>query len=72
MDYSKLSLTDPGNKSYLEGNATYILGAPATYYLPMVTWRVESAENKRIHDLQWRPMVESAYHRPMGTLDPPG
>lgn len=53
-------------------SATSILGAPATYYLPMVTWRVESAENKRIHDLQWRPMVGSAYHRPMGTLDPPG
>lgn len=71
LDYSNLSLTDPGNKSYVEGNATYILGAPATYYLPMVTWRIESAENKRIHDLQWRPMVESAYHRPMGTVDPP-
>ncbi|WP_306246874.1 PE-PPE domain-containing protein [Mycobacterium sp. TY815] len=72
LDYSKLSLTDPGNKSYVEGNATYILGAPATYYLPMVTWRLESAENKRIHELQWRPMVESAYNRPMGTLDLPG
>lgn len=71
LDYSKLSLTDPGNKSYVEGNATYILGAPATYYLPMVTWRLESAENKRIHELQWRPMVESAYNRPMGTLDLP-
>ncbi len=56
----------------MEGNATYILGAPATYYLPMVTWRLESAESKRIHELQWRPMVESAYNRPMGTLDLPG
>ena len=70
-DYSKLSLTDPGNKSYVEGNATYILGAPATYYLPMVTWRLESAEQRRLDELLWRPMVESAYNRPMGPVDPP-
>lgn len=71
MDYSKLSLHDPGNKTYTEGNATYILGAPATYYLPMVTWRIEPDDQRRAHDQLWRPMVESAYQRPMGPVDPP-
>lgn len=70
-DYNKMSLNDPGNKTYVEGNATYILGAPATYYLPMVTWRIESTEQRVAHDRLWRPMVESAYHRPMGAVDPP-
>ncbi|WP_253861905.1 PE-PPE domain-containing protein [Mycobacterium asiaticum] len=70
-DYSRLSLNDPGNKTFVEGNATYILGAPATYYLPMVTARLELPEQKRTRDREWRPQVEAGYQRPMGAPDPP-
>ncbi|WP_315968807.1 PE-PPE domain-containing protein [Mycobacterium asiaticum] len=72
-DYSNIGLNDPGNKTYVEGNATYILGAPATYYLPMVTLLkiLSPEEHKRNADMGWRPAVEAAYYRPMGALPPP-
>lgn len=71
-DYSSIGLNDPGNKTYVEGNATYILGSPATYYLPMVTLNLTTSDaSKRIADMQLRPSVEAAYHRPMDAPAPP-
>lgn len=67
-DYSKIGLNDPANKVFVEGNATYILGAPATYFLPMVTQEWTPNSQKVIDDARLRPIVESAYSRPMGTL----
>jgi len=70
-DYSKIGLNDPANKTFVEGNATYILGAPATYYLPMVTLKWALSSQKVKDDARLRPIVESAYQRPMGTLAGP-
>jgi hypothetical protein len=72
-DYSNIGLNDPGNKTFVEGNATYILGAPATYYLPMVTLLkiLATDEQKKIYDMQLRANVESAYNRPMEAPQPP-
>lgn len=71
-DYSNIGLNDPLNKTYVEGNATYILGAPATYYLPMVTLNLTTSDaSKRGADMQLRPSVEAAYHRPMEAPAPP-
>lgn len=71
-NYSNIGLNDPGNKIFVEGNATYILGAPATYFLPVVTPKWTSNEFKVVEDAQLRPIVESAYTRPMGApLAPP-
>lgn len=71
-DYSSIGLNDPANKTFTEGNATYILGAPPTYYLPMVTARIwKTDEQKRIDDFQVRWQVEAAYRRPMEAPPPP-
>jgi hypothetical protein len=71
-DYSSIGLNDPGNKTFIEGNATYILGSPATYYLPMVTLNLTTSDaSKRIADMQLRPSVEAAYRRPMEAPPPP-
>lgn len=70
-DYSKIGLNDPANKTFVEGNATYILGAPATYFLPMVTQQWTPNSQKVTDDARLRPIVESAYNRPMGTLPVP-
>ncbi|WP_081287676.1 PE-PPE domain-containing protein [Mycobacterium asiaticum] len=73
-DYSNIGLNDPANTTYVEGNATYILGAPATYYLPMVTLLkiLSPEEHKRNADIELRPSVEAAYSRPMSAPPPPG
>lgn len=71
LDYSKLGVNDPGNKTFVEGNATYILGAPATYYLPMVTQQWTTDSQKIRDDAQQRSIVESAYSRPMGAPPAP-
>ena len=70
-DYSGIGLNDPANKTFVEGNATYILGAPATYFLPMVTQQWTPNSQKVGDDARLRPIVESAYTRPMGTLPIP-
>lgn len=70
-DYSMIGLNDPANKTFVEGNATYILGAPATYFLPMVTQQWTPNSQKEKDDARLRPIVESAYTRPMGTLPAP-
>jgi hypothetical protein len=70
-DYSKIGVNDPANKTFVEGNATYILGSPATYYLPMVTQQWTSDATKKADDLRLRPIVESAYQRPMGAPPAP-
>ncbi|CAM3002088.1 PE-PPE domain-containing protein [Mycobacterium intermedium] len=71
-DYSNIGLNDPSNKTYVEGNATYILGSPVTYYLPMVTLNLTTSDaSKRIADMQLRPSVEAAYRRPMEAPPPP-
>jgi len=70
-NYSNIGLNDPGNKTFQEGNATYILGAPATYYLPMVTAKWTNDASKIADDAELRPIVESAYSRPMPAPVPP-
>ena len=70
-DYSMIGLDDPANKTFVEGNATYILGAPATYYLPMVTQMWTTAARKAEEDARLRPEVEKAYDRPMGSPPAP-
>lgn len=70
-NYSNIGLNDPGNKTFVEGNATYILGAPATYFLPVVTQKWTSNESKVVEDAELRPIVESAYNRPMGAPPAP-
>lgn len=70
-NYSNIGLNDPGNKTFQEGNATYILGAPATYYLPLVTAKWTPDSSKIVEDAQLRPVVESAYNRPMPAPAPP-
>ncbi|MFI8774656.1 PE-PPE domain-containing protein [Gordonia sp. NPDC062954] len=70
-DYSMIGLNDPANKTFTEGNATYILGAPATYFLPLVTRQWTSHARKVADDARLRPEVERAYDRPMGTLPAP-
>lgn len=55
-----IGLNDPDNKTFVEGDATYIFGAPATYFLPVV------------EDARLRPLVESACTRPMGEAPAPG
>ncbi|GAC67162.1 PE-PPE domain-containing protein [Gordonia soli] len=70
-DYSMIGLDDPANKTFRDGNATYILGAPATYFLPLVTAQWTSNSQKIIDDARLRPEVERAYARPMGTLAAP-
>lgn len=67
-DYSRIGVNDPANRTHVEGNATYILGAPPTYYLPMVTQQWTSDSQKIKDDARLRPLVEAAYQRPMGTL----
>jgi hypothetical protein len=52
------------NGLVVEGDATHILGARATYYLPMVTQQGTSNSQKVIDDARLRPKVESA-HRPI-------
>ncbi|WP_197377167.1 PE-PPE domain-containing protein [Mycolicibacterium baixiangningiae] len=70
-NYSNIGLNDPGNKTFVEGNATYILGAPATYFLPVVTAKWTSNASKVVEDAELRPIVESAYNRPMGAPPAP-
>nr|WP_307787693.1 PE-PPE domain-containing protein [Mycolicibacterium sp. S2-37] len=70
-NYSNIGLNDPGNKTFQEGNATYILGAPATYYLPLVTAKWTNDASKIAEDAELRPIVESAYQRPMPAPAPP-
>ena len=70
-DYSMIGLNDPNNQVHMEGNVKYVLGSPATYYLPMVTQKWISTAQKQAQDLELRPQVELNYGRPMGTLTPP-
>lgn len=65
-NYSNIGLDDPANKTFVEGKATDILGAPATYFLPVVTQKWTSNESKVAEDAQLRPVVESASNRPIG------
>lgn len=69
LDYSALSERDLDHKnSYYtypdSPNATYVLGSPATYYLPLVTKKFESQAQKAADDTALRPQVESVYGRP--------
>ncbi len=66
LDYSALGINDPLNKTFVDGNVTYVLGSPATYYLPMVTKEVRLPAGKQADDLRLRPIVERAYDRLTG------
>jgi hypothetical protein len=66
LDYSAIGISDPLNKTYTNGNVTYVLGSPATYYLPMVTKEWGTAAVKQADDLRLRPIVEKAYKRLTG------
>jgi hypothetical protein len=64
-NYSNIGLNDPGNQTFVDRHVTYILGAPATYFLPMVTQQWTPNSQKVVDDARLRPIVESAFDRPM-------
>ncbi|WP_234797933.1 PE-PPE domain-containing protein [Mycolicibacterium neoaurum] len=71
LDYGMIGLNDPNNQVYVDRNVKYVLGSPATYYLPMVTQKWISQAQKQAQDLELRPQVELNYGRPMGSPTPP-
>ncbi|MGU3654713.1 hypothetical protein [Mycolicibacterium sp. A43C] len=63
--------TNPNNQVHIDRNVKYVLGSPATYYLPMVTQKWISLAQKQAQDLELRPQVELNYGRRMGSPTPP-
>jgi hypothetical protein len=74
LDYSMIGVDDEANQTYTDPqapNATYVPGPPATYYLALVTKKVETPAQKEQDDLKLRPLVESVYGRKMPAPAPP-
>lgn len=68
LDYSNVSVNDPTNTEYVEGNVTYVTAR--TEPLPEVDRNYNSVEDRARRDTELRPIIESAYTRPTNVAVP--